>query len=279
MYLQVDPQKSCARAWVAAALKVSPSGEAFNVVIDVEDPNAFDEKDNQVINLVDRFLRGHSVGPISTVANTLFPQSLYRKHGSPQFYGEYLNTYKRLTKSKNWGRYFLRMTRRMTEGNKKTKVEKLDDSKTYNPLQDLIDKMRDHKAKNKCVRAMHEIAIYDPMFDRKHYSRGGPCLSLLSFKRHPEHGLLLTAVYRNHSYITRCLGNLIGLGRLQAFVAKEVGIPVGSLTCISTHAELDTGKEDGKKWTLTEARTLVSNAAALLSAPLLESPIAAPAIH
>ena len=61
---------------------------------------------------------------------------------------------------------------------------------------------------------------------------------------------MLTAMYRNHTYITRCLGNLIGLGRLQAFVAKEAGLKVGSLTCISTHAELDIGKG----WGINDAR-------------------------
>jgi hypothetical protein len=84
----------------------------------------------------------------------------------------------------------------------------------------------------------------------------------LSFKRHPQGGLMLTAMYRNHTYITRCLGNLIGLGQLQAFVAKEVGLKLGSLTCISTHADLDTG--DG--WGIRDARELVQQAAELLMA-------------
>jgi thymidylate synthase len=82
----------------------------------------------------------------------------------------------------------------------------------------------------------------------------------MSFKLHPERGLTLTAMYRNQTYITRCLGNLIGLGMLQDFVAKQVGLEVGPLTCISTHAELDVGKN----WRLTEARQLVRDAAALL---------------
>jgi hypothetical protein len=78
----------------------------------------------------------------------------------------------------------------------------------------------------------------------------------LSFKRHPTDGLLLTAMYRNHYYITRLLGNLIGLGRLQAFVAEQAGVPLGSLTVISTHAELDRGK-----WGIVKARELVSRVA------------------
>ncbi len=51
--------------------------------------------------------------------------------------------------------------------------------------------------------------------------------------------LTLTAQYRNHFYIEKLLGNLIGLGRLMAFVARETQLQVGPLTVISTHAEID----------------------------------------
>jgi hypothetical protein len=43
----------------------------------------------------------------------------------------------------------------------------------------------------------------------------------------------------NHYYIARGLGNFIGLGRLQEFIADQAGVSVGPLTCISTHAEVD----------------------------------------
>jgi hypothetical protein len=46
-------------------------------------------------------------------------------------------------------------------------------------------------------------------------------------------------MYRNHFYIEKLLGNLIGLGRLMAFVAREADLRVGALTVISTHAEID----------------------------------------
>ncbi len=51
--------------------------------------------------------------------------------------------------------------------------------------------------------------------------------------------LTLTAMYRNHFYIEKLLGNLIGLGRLMAFVAREANLNVGALTVVSTHAQID----------------------------------------
>jgi hypothetical protein len=49
-------------------------------------------------------------------------------------------------------------------------------------------------------------------------------------------------VYRNHFYVEKLLGNLVGLGRLMAFVANEASVGLGPLTVISTHAEIDKPK-------------------------------------
>jgi hypothetical protein len=49
------------RAWVAAAGAVVKGGdEAFDVMIDVADPIAFDRRDNAVVTVVDKFLREHT---------------------------------------------------------------------------------------------------------------------------------------------------------------------------------------------------------------------------
>ncbi len=255
MYQAIPTQRSCARAWVAAASTIiEMRDEGYNVVIDVEDPWTHDDRDNAVIDLVDRFLRQHDKYPIVTVANTIFPQSLYAAHGSPAFYAEYLKEFDRLSVTKGWGRYFERMTRHQKA-----------DGASYNPLSALIEKMRRQERRRVNYRSAYELAVYDPLRDGR-YLRGGQCLSFLSFKRHPERGLMLTVLYRNHTYITRCLGNLIGLGRLQGFVASEVGITPGPLTVISTHAEID-----ASGWGIREARKLVRRAANLLgsSAPIV----------
>ena len=88
------------------------------------------------------------------------------------------------------------------------------------------------------------------------------CLSFLSFKLTSEHRLLLTAVYRNHTYIAPGLGNFIGLGRLQAFVAQQSGATLGSLTCVSTHAEIDHFRTNRngiiEGWTKREADDLIA---------------------
>jgi len=261
MVLAIQQMPSCARAWIAAADAVVVAGdEAYDVIIDVADPTAFDERDNAVVKLVDEFLRRYNQYPISTVVNTIFPSSLYRKYGYPAFFGEYQKVYGKLTKKNNWGRYFDRMLRRADPHGPKGAV--------YNPLQKLIDKLQDQNKTRTPFRAAYELPLYNPDLDRNLY-RNAPCLSHLSFKRHPDLRLSLTAMYRNHSYVTRCLGNLIGLGRLQAFVAKQAKLNVGSLTCVSTHAQIDTGKDKDDKtnrWGITEARDLILRAWGIVNA-------------
>ena len=247
MYRGVPPKKSCAQAWVAACREIMLTrDEGYNVVIDVADPITHGTDDHEVISLVDKFLRTHDKYPVISVSNTIFPQSLLDAHGPTEFYKIYHRDYDLLTETKRWGRYFERMTRHTKR-----------DGREYNPLADMIEKMKPKEAGR--YKAAYELAVYDPLLDGRTF-RGGQCLSFLSFKIHPDDGLLLTAMYRNHTYITRCLGNLIGLGRLMAFIAKQADVKLGSLTVISTHAELDT-----ENWGIKEARELVNQANNMLT--------------
>ena len=134
MFIAIPTQPTCAKAWVAAALAISSAVDAYNVVIDVDDPTQFDERDNAVVTLVDTFLRDRDLNSISTITNTIFPESLFRKYGSPKFYDVYhTEVYDKLTTVK-WGLYFERLTRHVDRK-----------GATYNPLQDTIDKLIDCK--------------------------------------------------------------------------------------------------------------------------------------
>ncbi|WP_165235243.1 hypothetical protein [Aquisphaera insulae] len=254
MHIDLESQPSCARAWVAAASAIARSGEGYNVIIGVDDPLKFDAQDNRVVKLVDAFLREHKQAPISTVVNTIFPSAIYRRSGADNLVAEYRKVYDRLT-TQRWGRYFDRMTRRVDS-----------DGTVYDPLGKIIEKLKKQNTARTPYKAAYELPIYNPDSDRRKY-RDAPCLSFLSFKRHSDRRLSLTVTYRNHTYITRCLGNLIGLGRLQAFVAKQADLTVGPLTCISTHAEIDKGDDKVRenRWGIVKARALIQEAAGIFA--------------
>jgi thymidylate synthase len=256
MYSAIPPQPTNAQAWLAAAAAVQDAGgEAYNVVIDSADPLAVAGPDEAILGEVDRFLRAHHVNTLAGVANTIFPQSLLDRHGSEGLYTAYnekvLPRMKQMTH--DWGRYFERMT-----AWKKVKGK---DVTIINPLDDLIGFMRAQIESDRTYRNAYEMTIYDPARDAGKVSNR-QCLSFLSFKLTRDKKLLLTVMYRNHAYVARGLGNFLGLGRLQAFVAAQSGATLGSLTCISTHAEIDASKktQNGvvQGWTTSEANALIT---------------------
>lgn len=223
MYLAIPPQPDCASAWLEAVRRVDAcSGhEAHNVVIDVQDPIANTTPQNPIVKNVDEFLKARDKS-VDCISNTIFPSALYQRHGSPKFIKIFHErVLPRVRRSQKWsGYYFERMTRGPDQ------------------LSDIVERIGN--AKNKSLNKF-EVAIFDPMADADGSPYGGQCLSFLSFHLQPgtRKTLLLTAQYRNHYYIEKLLGNLIGLGQLMGYVAAQTNTIVGSLTVLSTHATID----------------------------------------
>jgi thymidylate synthase len=161
--------------------------------------------------------------------------------------------------TRDWGRYFERLTAWKKVKDKEVIV--------INPLDELIQFMRTQINSGRTYRNTYEMTIYDPARDAGKVSNR-QCLSFLSFKLTDTKVLLLTVMYRNHAYVARGLGNFLGLGRLQAFVAAQSGAKLGSLTCISTHAEIDASKKTHngivQGWTATEANALITKCRGLV---------------
>ena len=263
MYVPIEPRLTNVQGWLAAATAVQDrGGEAHNVIIDIAHPLAERETDAAIICEVDAFLRRHHRNSLSGVANTIFPQSTYDRHGPEAFYGVYRETVLPRVRqmTRDWGRYFDRLTTwKKVRGSEVTLI---------NPLDDLVQFMKAQVGSDRTYRNTYEMTVFDPTRDAGKVSNR-QCLSFLSFKLTYEKQILLTVMYRNHAYIARGLGNFIGLGRLMAFVAEQTGATVGSLTCVSTHAEIDYGKNtrDGvvEGWTLAEANALLDRCRLLTS--------------
>lgn len=230
MYLPIPPQPDCISAWREAVRRVDaqPGHAAYNVVIDVADPIANANGQNQQVAVVDDFLSTHGK-PIETVANTIFPSGLYYRYGAPAFFDVFRErVLNKVQRNGRWsGYYFERMM-----------AYPVPSGEPPNQIWNIVERMRDRRvsALNK-----YELSLFDPSRDVDNSPYGGQCLSFLSFKivHGAERTLTLTAMYRNHYYIEKLLGNLIGLGRLMAFVGQEAGLRVGELTVISTHAKID----------------------------------------
>ena len=235
MYNPMTAAPTPVSAWVNAARRLKTDGDLHGLMLHIEDPVGFGPGEEEVVCRVDAFLRDHDRCSVSTVSNTIFPADLDRGDGIDALTDRYMETFeRRMHRQGEWGRYFQRMVAWPVGSGK--------NAGTVNQLAEHIrslQAMREGTAK--FFGNVTEIALFDPARDlRKKMNR--QCLSFIELK--PERDgdtwrLSMMAVYRNHYYVQRTLGNLIGLGRLLQFIARETGFEVGTLTIQSTHACLD----------------------------------------
>ena len=210
---------------------------------------------------IDAFFNKYSKASLQTVANTIFPYSLYRRMGADGVYRVYPEVvYPRIMRCKEnrWGTYAHRLVRRIS-----------DKGVVVNPLETVVSRLISESKNGGPKRARYELNLVEPFTDLStgdttttgdNFALGGPCLSHLSFKLRPGGLLSLTAFYRSHYYIERALGNLIGLSRLLNFVARESNLQMGPITCISSYAVIDK-----TKWGLTGVDNLIGECKSLLS--------------
>jgi thymidylate synthase len=202
--------------------------EAHNVLIDIVNPTAGATLANSIVSCVNDFLVTREKS-VECIANTIFPQALYHRHGANKFIEVFhKRVLPKVRKNGRWsGYYFERMTNMPLAG-----------GGSLDQLSRMVGRIQD---KTNTSLNKHELSLFDPERDVTGSPYGGQCLSFLSFHLKPgtPRTLLLTAQYRNHYYVEKLLGNLIGLGRLMAFVATETGTKVGALTVLSTHATID----------------------------------------
>ncbi|HEV3189972.1 MAG TPA: hypothetical protein VGY54_05720 [Polyangiaceae bacterium] len=260
-----------AGTWLEACehLLGRPAWFDTTVVLHVDEPGRVPRQDRAVAEALDEFLVSHGMYSNHTVAETIFPGYEYVHRGVEGVFKVYPDEIypriKDLPEIRRWGTYAHRLVRRTD-----------DEGREYNPLEELIKKMQQKQP----VRAAYELgfgfgfdlATYDDDEDRDH-RMGGPCLSHLSFKL-IENRVHLTALYRSHHYVQRAFGNLLGLARLQGFVAEQVGADNGPLVCHSTMALLDHGVKKNKKtheekgWRESEVAPLLERCGSLFREPI-----------
>lgn len=240
--------------WLEAAKHLSqrPDRSASNLVLEIADPLTITAADRSLMQSVDAALESTDHWPLISVAGTIFPLDMYRRYQRPAFYAEFERMMKRGKLKSGWGTYAQRMISRRSK--------KL--GMFINPLETIVRRLHaSAQPQGKNWKNSYELGVsvpeadslpeddiggeiptYAPELDGNDWY-GFPCLSHVSIKRVPAgegFAVDLTAVYRSHRYCERALGNLLGLSQLLWFIAKESELAVGKLTCISTHAELDT---------------------------------------
>jgi len=250
-------------AWLAAfcALVETGGDGLVNLAVTIDDPLSEDrairaELERTIIGLHNEGLPDYrQPQSVHTVANTIFPISLYRRSredSAAAFFRSVLMGQRgRGGSPTTWhrsGTYIGRLLR----------YPKADGKSTVNQLEAVLERLQKigpdgrkrPNAKDRYELSPEAIGdfldvepedglfamTYVPGFDNQ--ARGGQCLSHISLTLLDER-LSMTAIYRHQVYITKAYGNFLGLARLLAFLAHESDRQVGELMVVATHADID----------------------------------------
>jgi hypothetical protein len=164
-----------------------------------------------------------------TVANTIFPESIWRlaRGDRNRLYEIYLRSFPRfqaLAKRQNRrGLYFERLIRWLPGGN-------------CNQLEWIIEQYgKNHGVRRSALQA----CLFDP--ERDHISDaqlGFPCLQQISFVPQGKN-LVMNAFYAKQSLFQKAYGNYLGLCRLAAFMAGQMDLQLERVNIAVGVAELE----------------------------------------
>lgn len=219
-------EKSPVAAWQAVTLHLNKTGkEAYNLLVTF-DADSADEA--HMLDFDPRSL-GNAYDRIRDVANTIFPaRTRLNSKDRAAFYQRYHRAHER-GKTKAWGTYFGRFIKF--------------GAKEINQLEDVIHALNTWKLSYRAALIMHaSSAETDPL-----KVLGSPCLQYVQFNCPDSSRVNLLAVYRNHDYCNKALGNFFGLSRLLKFVCDETKREAGTVTCLSIHAYYENSTKSQNK--------------------------------
>ena len=258
MSLAIPSAESLSEAWLRAleAAAGSAGGRVVNLVMTVTDPAA--DEVQLIRGGLDRHLRHLDTQSVDTVAETVFPRSLYTRPcvdwapDLPQGRADEIDGYAedlyadyssmlpllRTCHSNRLGTYFSRMI--SWPGREPGGMNQLDL---------LIQRLRQVRTRGQATVNTLDVDLsadsQDPAMlfggaqvyaasDRR--SRGFPCLVHLDFSL--LNGILhCAAVYRHHYLVTKAYGNLLGLSWLMEFICRQTGFKMGELVVLAGLAD------------------------------------------
>jgi thymidylate synthase len=213
---------TCVDGWKAVANSLLRTGASDqNVIVEVADPCHFDAAWLTRFNPSVVLAKGDQ---LRDVMNTIFPAKTFAN--SADRHAAYVRYAKADSRSRHgrWGTYFGRL---ISFGQSKD-----------NQLENVIRALNNWQNSPRAALTFHlsssELDSLRPL--------GAPCWHFGEFLCPDRQSLDLVAVYRNHDYFNKALGNFLGLSRLLKFVAREANRRPGRLVCHSVRAYFDASR-------------------------------------
>lgn len=216
------------QAWLAVLKYIvsNPGKEITPLVLSITE---FEES-IEIKTALDRHLNSNNLDSIDTVAETIFPQSLFKicKGDRNELFRRYARNLPRIKavdpRNAN-GTYFERLT-------------SYGDNAKVNQLEIIIESLQANATVKR--RSKLQASIFDPLKDHKSgMFQGFPCLQHVTFYKSESGGLQLNSFYAMQYLYQRGYGNWLGLINLGRFVANEVGLEFERFNCIVGVEQLD----------------------------------------
>jgi hypothetical protein len=174
---------------------------------------------------------------IETVAGTIFPWSIWKltkNTGRKEFFNLYKKCLPHIKQCQQniYGVYFERMISFRGDASKPH----------INQLEHIIQTWNSGNHRHSAL----QISIFDPLYDHhKSRQRGFPCLNQIALHAdgsNGTNGLTITAFYATQTLMEKAYGNYLGLYRLGVFMAKEMGITLKRVICITSALKFSNGE-------------------------------------
>jgi thymidylate synthase len=187
-------------------------------------------EDTRIRELIDRELRNHHESSCGTVANTIFPRSLWNpsaKDNADTLYKRYDKAWEGIKKcpANRNGVYFRRLTCYQPKDRAATPVNQLKFiSETF--------------ARGNHRRSALQASILDPTRDHSnHRQKGFPCLQQVSFTPLRNGKLSVTGFYATQYQFEKAYGNYVGLYWLGRFMAAQMNLTLTQVVCVASVLE------------------------------------------
>jgi len=198
--------------------------------------NGFDTQNNvietpEIRQSIDSALKNKKMQPIGTVANTIFPITLWNPNlDRATLFKRYEKVLPQLKKcpQNRYGIYFNRLVNY--------------DDKGFNQLNRIIEFYQSGNRR----RSAFQASIWDPKRDMVNTRmRGFPCLQHVVFSCVKKE-LVVTAFYATQYIFERAYGNFLGLCNLGKFMSHQMQIPIKEVRCFVGVEQLSINKSDLK---------------------------------
>lgn len=221
-------------AWAEVFLKLMERGvsELTPVVLTITDLDARGVPNERpaIRERLDRELAEQGLQPCHTVANTIFPESLWipsEADSAQRLYERYELIWPRIKhhRQNRRGVYFRRLTAYHPAGAAGAPV---------NQLLHVIATYRQGNHRRSALQA----ALFDPTRDHTNCQQQGfPCLQQVAFVPVKGDGLCVTGFYPTQYVFERAYGNYLGLCRLGRFMAAQMDLPFARMVCVASVAQ------------------------------------------